>query len=760
MALTAGTSPDSSASTTAFTPHTTGTWCFGASYAGDSNYSGSTDNTTGNGDANECVTVTKAGSGSVTTAHGSGVLGASGNISDGVVVTGNLTGGSPTGNVTFYTCGPAAASPSACSASSPNLLATQVVALTAGTSPDSSASTTAFTPHTTGTWCFGATYAGDTNYSGSTDNTTGNGDANECVTVTKAGSGSVTTAHGSGVLGASGNISDGVVVTGNLTGGSPTGNVTFYTCGPAAASPSACSASSSDLLATQVVALTAGTSPDSSAATTPFAPTNPGTWCFGATYAGDNNYTGSTDNTTGNGDANECVVVTAPNFSLLKTDVPGNNQPVVPGATVPYTVTIHNNGDGAGSAVISDTLPSNLTITGTPNCAVASGDACTVANPSGSTWTFSVTLVPGNTATVTFSAVVSATDTADVVNTAAITTGRCIGDNICTSTVTNPVPNFSVHKTNVPGDGNPVVPGATVPYTVTIQNTGDGAGIAVITDTLPSNLTITGTPTCAVAGGDACTVANPSGSTWTFSVGLAAGNTATVTFSAVVSATDTADVVNTATVTTGPCNADNACTSTVTNPVPDFTVTKTDVPGNNQTVAPGATIPYTVAIKNVGDGAGSATITDTLPSSLTIQGKPTCAVTGSDTCTVTNTTGSTWTFVVTLASGDTATVTFSAVLAASATGTVANTATITTGPCNTSSGCSSTVSNPIPPASAPAVITPTTVAPAPAPATAPAAIAFTGADIATMGAAALVLLGLGSFLVIISRRRRRAGEDG
>ncbi len=310
VGLTAGTSPDSSASTTAFTPHTTGTWCFGASYAGDSNYTGSTDNTTGNGDPNECVTVTKAGSGSVTTAHGSGVLGASGNISDGVVVTGNLTGGSPTGNVTFYTCGPSVANPSACGASSPNLLATQVVGLAAGTSPDSSAATTPFTPHTTGTWCFGASYAGDTNYSGSTDNTTGNGDANECVTVTNAGSGSVTTAHGSGVLGASGNISDGVVVTGNLTGGSPTGNVTFYTCGPSVANPSACGASSPNLLATQVVALTAGTSPDSSAATTAFTPHTTGTWCFGASYAGDSNYSGSTDNTTGNGDANECVTVT------------------------------------------------------------------------------------------------------------------------------------------------------------------------------------------------------------------------------------------------------------------------------------------------------------------------------------------------------------------------------------------------------------------------------------------------------------------
>jgi fimbrial isopeptide formation D2 family protein len=188
--------------------------------------------------------------------------------------------------------------------------------------------------------------------------------------------------------------------------------------------------------------------------------------------------------------------------------------------------------------------------------------------------------------------------------------------------------------------------------------------------------------------------------------------------------------------------------------VPDFTVTKTDGPGNNTPVAPGSTIPYTVAIKNVGDGAGAATITDTLPSNLTIQGTPTCAVTGTDTCKVTNTSGSTWTFDVNLAAGNTATVTFSAVVAASATGTVVNTATITDGPCNTSAGCSSTVSNPI------IVTAPTTTTTTTAPPVKPAVIAFTGADIAAMVASALALLGLGGFLVIISRRRRQAGDAG
>ena len=96
------------------------------------------------------------------------------------------------------------------------------------------------------------------------------------------------------MLGASGNISDSVTVSGNTTGGSPrTVNVTFYTCGPNTTSPSrSCSASTSDLLGSQIVSLTKGTSPDSSASTTPFTPTTTGTWSFGASYVGDSNYFG------------------------------------------------------------------------------------------------------------------------------------------------------------------------------------------------------------------------------------------------------------------------------------------------------------------------------------------------------------------------------------------------------------------------------------------------------------------------------------
>ncbi len=402
-----------------------------------------------------------------------------------------------------------------------------------------------------------------------------------------------------------------------------------------------------------------------------------------------------------------------PNFSVNKTDVPGDTNPVVPGSTIPYTVVISNTGNGAGSGVLTDTLPSNLTLASSPApaCPATSPQSCSIG-VNGQVLTFNVTISAHSSLTATFSAVVSASDTADVVNTASITTGPCNGENTCSSTVTNPVPNFSVHKTDVPGDTNPVVPGSTVPYTVVISNTGNGAGSGVVTDTLPSNLTLASSPApaCPATSPQSCSI-GVNGQVLTFNVTISAHSSLTATFSAVVSASDTADVVNTASITTGPCNGENTCSSTVTNPVPNFSVHKTDVPGDGATVLPGSTIPYTVVISNVGNGAGSAVITDTLPSNLTISGSPNCVTTGTvgDDCTVANPSGSTWTFSVTLAAGDTATATFSAVVSASDTTDVVNTAAITTGPCNqpsqvtsgarahdTTVTCSSTVTNPVP----------------------------------------------------------------
>ena len=307
-----------------------------------------------------------------------------------------------------------------------------------------------------------------------------------------------------------------------------------------------------------------------------------------------------------------------PNFTVKKTDVPGTGKTVVPGPTIPYTITVKNTGSGAGSAVLTDTIASNLAIKATTvKCTtIAVTDACS-ATVTGTKVTIHVTLAAGHKVLVTFTAVVSKTDTANVKNTATITTGPCIPSTQCTSTVTNPVPNFTVKKTDVPGTGKTVVPGSTIPYTVTVKNTGSGAGSAVLTHNRlePGHQGHNGKCT-TIAVTDACS-ATVTGTRVTIHVTLAAGHKVLVTFTAVVSKTDTANVKNTATITTGPCIPSTQCTSTVTNPVPNFTVKKTDVPGTGKAVVPGSTIPYTVTVKNTGLGAGSAVLKDPLPQTHT-----------------------------------------------------------------------------------------------------------------------------------------------
>ena len=71
---------------------------------------------------------------------------------------------------------------------------------------------------------------------------------------------------------------------------------------------------------------------------------------------------------------------------------------------------------------------------------LATTDLCTVTVTGRPRLTIHVTLAAGDTVKVTFTAKVSETDTANVKNTATITTGPCIPSSQCTSTVTNPVP--------------------------------------------------------------------------------------------------------------------------------------------------------------------------------------------------------------------------------------------------------------------------------------------------------------------------------
>jgi hypothetical protein len=107
--------------------------------------------------------------------------------SDAATVTGTAIGGSPTGTVQFYECGPTAVA-TACTSQGNPLGAPMIIAPGAGDT--ATASGPSVTPGSLGFWCFAAYYSGDTNYQASSNIAT-----DGCFDVTQ-GSESTTTSLG------------------------------------------------------------------------------------------------------------------------------------------------------------------------------------------------------------------------------------------------------------------------------------------------------------------------------------------------------------------------------------------------------------------------------------------------------------------------------------------------------------------------------------------------------------------------------------
>ncbi len=410
---------------------------------------------------------------------------------DTATVTGGTGGPAPSGSVSFYVCQVTSGS----SCSSGGSLVGTVGSPSSSTGNQSTYSLgTTYTPTSVGAYCFYTTYTP----TGSEPYLSASGPA-ECFwvhpphphgpaapTITTQQSAS-TSGQGTIVLG--GSVTDTATVSGNSADGAPTGTVTFTECATGSA-PALCPNGSP--VGSAPVALTPGTGLISTATSVSFTPTAVGTYCFAATYTpgAGSNYGVSTDNvgnTANTPDDNECFSVTAPptspNFTVAKSDTPGNGIAVAPGSTIDYTVAIKNVGDATGSATVTDDVPSSETVQGTPACAVTTPatDTCMVANPAGSTWTFAVTLAPGDTATVTFAALVSSTATGTITNTATITSGNCTTSSGCSSTVTNtvtPVTSPAATVSTTPPTPAPVTAPATAPVTapatapVTIAFTG------------------------------------------------------------------------------------------------------------------------------------------------------------------------------------------------------------------------------------------------------------------------------------------------
>ena len=383
VSLNPGTGITSSATSGTFTPTSVGTWCFAAVYtpATGSNYQGSSDNVTGTADPAECLSVTAATPGFTTTVVAPTDTSVGNPWGDTATVAGNSVGGPPGGTVSWTLCQETNLR-TACTGGTP---------IGSDNSPTPSGNNSTFTlPNpqtpTVGTYCFNASYAPSTggNYTAVPQQT-----GTECFSVTPATSSSATTASPTSVvIGPTGTATDSVTVTGNPTGGEPTGTVAFTVCGP---SPGPALCPSGTAVPPTPVSLNPGTGITSSATSGTFTPTSVGTWCFAAVYtpASGSNYQGSDDNITGTADPAECFTVTAATPAFITTVVPPTDTSV--GNPWGDTATVAgNSAGGPPTGTVSWTLcqesaPATPCTGGTPigsdNSPTPSGDDSTFTLP-------------------------------------------------------------------------------------------------------------------------------------------------------------------------------------------------------------------------------------------------------------------------------------------------------------------------------------------------------------------------------------------
>ena len=226
----------------------------------------------------------------------------------------------PTGNVTFFLCGPTALDSTAlCTSGGTQVGGPKALADSSPPPGEASATSdavnTAASPLAPGRYCFRAAWPGDTNYPGSSHVGTGQ---SECFIVRQIATTTVTTpSNGLGFplsspvdLGTI--LFDKAVVTGKAAGGSPPGTVDFFICDPSqvqgAAGAETCATGGTALSGNpRTLAADLGSSPPTSSVLSSPGVTadKAGVWCFRAVYTPSGSiYTGSSDATHG-----ECVTV-------------------------------------------------------------------------------------------------------------------------------------------------------------------------------------------------------------------------------------------------------------------------------------------------------------------------------------------------------------------------------------------------------------------------------------------------------------------
>lgn len=307
------------------------------------------------------------------------------------------------------------------------------------------------------------------------------------------------------------------------------------------------------------------------------------------------------------------VPVSAPNVSVVKSV---NAATAVTGDILTFTSVLTNNSIATVSNIIlSDPLPENVAFI--PGTVIVGGITQPLAVPSAGIPIGS--LGPGATATVTFEVRITMPIPSQINNQSSVSFTSGVFSGSSSSNITStPViqPQISLLKSAVDGDGDALVVGDTVIYTVVVSNAGNLAANVTLTDNIPTGTVFN--PNSVIVGGMPQPGAAPS-------TGIAVGNVAPgtsvpVSFSVnIVSLPSPQQISNQASASftftppDGRPLSGTAVSNTVTLQVsaPNIVVVKSST---STSVAIGDTVTYNVNISNNGiEAVNSIILNDPTP---------------------------------------------------------------------------------------------------------------------------------------------------
>jgi len=323
--------------------------------------------------------------------------------------------------------------------------------------------------------------------------------------------------------------------------------------------------------------------------------------------------------------------VQAPTITITKND----RQDIAgPGDLLTYRVRVRNTGSTtATGVVITDVLPSEVTLSGTVTPSPDSND--------GQTLVWNDVEVPADgsfLATVPVTVASDVTDGTVIENTATVSYRNAAGhsyvDRTATDTTTARVPELTFTKTAEDVDGSPLVVADEILYTLQVTNTGTyTAHNVVVTDELPEGVTYVD------ASGDKGTVEESNGTvTWTIpELASQSDNVATLLITVTLdNGTEGQTILNTGSVTgdnvpnppdapspvcpDGSTPVNDECPNTPAPLDTELAFTKTAEDLNGLPIGTGDAVLYTLQVRNVGTyTAYNVTVIDDLPGQVMCQ---------------------------------------------------------------------------------------------------------------------------------------------